>query len=148
VCGLPDPSRECGGRRAQAGHCLIKKSINRAKTFLTQPSGEALKLLIHSHHVLPRVKLNRARLYRPPWAPSGRRQSGLATFGQRGGAVNFLEDFTEDITDTTAVRSITKQIQLLIVYHICGTVGRLENHRFYRNLFEYCHRKHLHQCVE
>jgi hypothetical protein len=57
-------------------------------------------------------------------------------------------DPTKDIVLITAVRSITKQIQLLIVYHIYGTVGQLENHRFYRNLFEYCHRKHLHQCVE
>jgi hypothetical protein len=39
----------------------------------------------------------------------------------------------------TAVRSIAEQIQLLIAYHTCGTVGRLEDHRFYRSFFEYCH---------
>jgi hypothetical protein len=48
----------------------------------------------------------------------------------------------------TTVRSIPEQIQLVIVRDICGTVGRLKDHRFYRGFFKYCDRKHLHQCVE
>src|ERR1035437_10433488 len=47
----------------------------------------------------------------------------------------------------TTVRSISEQIQLVIVHGICGTVGRLKDHRFYRGFFKYCDRKHLHQCV-
>src|ERR1700677_4542332 len=37
------------------------------------------------------------------------------------------------IFPVTAVRSIAEQIQSLIAYHTCGTVGRLEDHRFYRS---------------
>jgi len=48
----------------------------------------------------------------------------------------------------TTVRSISEQIQLVIVRDICGTVGCLKDHRFYRGFFKYCHRKHLHQYVE
>jgi hypothetical protein len=48
----------------------------------------------------------------------------------------------------TAVRLITEQIQLVIVRRRFGTVGRLQDQRFYRRFFKYCHRKHLHQCVE
>jgi len=48
----------------------------------------------------------------------------------------------------TTVRSISKQIQLVIVRAELGTVGRLENYKLYRGRFKHRHRKDLHQCVE
>ena len=48
----------------------------------------------------------------------------------------------------TTVRSISEQIQLVIIHDVRRTVGCLKNHRFYRGFFKYCNRKHLHQCVE
>ncbi len=48
----------------------------------------------------------------------------------------------------TTVRSIVKQIQLVIVNNGFGTVGSLRNQRLYGGFFKYCHRKYLHQCVE
>jgi len=57
-------------------------------------------------------------------------------------------DEIREILEATTVRSITEQIQLVSGYDVLGTVGFLGNHRFYRGFFKYCHRKHLHQCVE
>jgi hypothetical protein len=66
-----------------------------------KPSGKSLKLVIHSHHVLPRVELytGRGGIVRrgPLWRGGG---SGLAAFGQWVGARNLLDDFTENIADT------------------------------------------------
>jgi hypothetical protein len=49
---------------------------------------------------------------------------------------------------TTAVRLKTEQIQLFIFYVAIGIVGSGQKCSSYRQLFEYCHRKDLHQCVE
>ena len=62
--------------------------------------------------------------------------------------ISFASIIEITASPTTAVRSITKQIQLVIVRDGIGTVGRLQDYRFYRHLFKCCHRKHLHQCVE
>jgi hypothetical protein len=37
---------------------------------------------------------------------------------------------------------------LVVVHDETGTVEYLKNHKSYRHHFKYCHRKHLHQCVE
>ena len=46
------------------------------------------------------------------------------------------------------VRLKAKQIQLVIVLCSIVSVGLQRKCSLYRHFFEYCHRKHLHQCVE
>jgi hypothetical protein len=53
-----------------------------------------------------------------------------------------------DIHLLTTVRSITEQIQLVIIHNETRIVGHLQDHRLYRGFFECCHRNHLHQSVE
>jgi len=44
-------------------------------------------------------------VYRPPWILLERRQFGLATLGQRSGALILLDDFAEDIANAEKDKS-------------------------------------------